>query len=173
MVSSALATLAILLPLLGAWRLRDGGAQRIVVLAFAVIVFQAMLGMWTVTLLLKPVVVTGHLLGGMTTFALLGYAAVRFGGVGAPDDALAGLERWKGRFPDAAKLLAVDDVLVDTMRGRFSTWTRIRINLRHVPEAERPAQETPDPNDAPQTGPGAVAEGKGRSRRKAEKPDEE
>lgn len=89
------------------------------------------------------------------------------------DDALAGLERWKGRFPDAAKLLAVDDVLVDTMRGRFSTWTRIRINLRHVPEAERPAQETPDPNDAPQTGPGAVAEGKGRSRRKAEKPDEE
>src|SRR6185312_9725886 len=61
--------------------------------ALGVIIFQAMLGMWTVTLLLKPVVVTGHLLGGMTTFALLGYAAARFAGVGATDDALAGLRR--------------------------------------------------------------------------------
>jgi len=63
--------------------------------------------------------------------------------------ALAGLERWKGRYPDVAKLLAVDDVLVDSMRGRSSTWTRIRVNLRHVPEAERPPQETPDPDDDP------------------------
>jgi DNA ligase D-like protein (predicted polymerase) len=63
--------------------------------------------------------------------------------------ALAGLERWKSRHPDAAKLLAVDDVLVDSMRGRSSTWTRIRINLRQVPEAERPPQETPDPDDDP------------------------
>jgi hypothetical protein len=63
--------------------------------------------------------------------------------------ALAGLERWKDKHPDAAKLLAVDDVLVDSMRGRSSTWTRIRINLRHVPEEARPPQETPDPDDDP------------------------
>lgn len=63
--------------------------------------------------------------------------------------ALAGLERWKGKHPAVAEKLAVDDVLVDTMRGRSSTWTRIRVNLRHVPEAERPAQETPDPDDDP------------------------
>ncbi|HSU87858.1 MAG TPA: non-homologous end-joining DNA ligase, partial [Terriglobia bacterium] len=49
--------------------------------------------------------------------------------------ALAGLERWKSKYPEAAKLLAVDDVLIDSMRGRSSTWTRIRVNLRHVPEA--------------------------------------
>jgi bifunctional non-homologous end joining protein LigD len=63
--------------------------------------------------------------------------------------ALAGLERWKTKHPAAARQLALDDVLVDTMRGRSSTWTRVRINLRHVPEAERPPQETPDPNDDP------------------------
>jgi len=65
------------------------------------------------------------------------------------DAALAGLERWKARYPDAASHLAVDDVLVDSMRGRSSTWTRIRVNLRHVPEEIRPAQETPDPDDDP------------------------
>ncbi|HYR91363.1 MAG TPA: DNA polymerase domain-containing protein [Terriglobia bacterium] len=65
------------------------------------------------------------------------------------DAALAGLERWKSRHPEAAGLLAVDDVLVDSMRGRSSTWTRIRVNLRHVPEAIRPPQETPDPDDDP------------------------
>ncbi len=63
--------------------------------------------------------------------------------------ALAGLDRWKSRYPEAAALLAIDDVLVDSMRGRSSTWTRIRINLRHVPEAIRPPQETPDPDDDP------------------------
>jgi hypothetical protein len=65
------------------------------------------------------------------------------------DAALAGLERWKKKHPHAAKILAVDDILVDSMRGRSSTWTRIRVNLRHVPEAERPTQETPDPDDDP------------------------
>jgi bifunctional non-homologous end joining protein LigD len=65
------------------------------------------------------------------------------------DEALAGLERWKTRHEEVAKLLAVDDVLVDRMRGRSSIWTRIRINLRHVPEEIRPAQETPDPDDDP------------------------
>jgi hypothetical protein len=63
--------------------------------------------------------------------------------------ALAGLERWKNKHPDAAAHLAVDDVLVDSMRGRSSTWTRVRVNLRHVPEAARPLQETPDPDDDP------------------------
>jgi len=65
------------------------------------------------------------------------------------DAALAGLERWKSRHPEVARLLAVDDVLVDSMRGRSSTWTRIRVNLRHVPEELRPPQETPDPDDDP------------------------
>ncbi|HEX3769274.1 MAG TPA: DNA polymerase domain-containing protein [Polyangiaceae bacterium] len=63
--------------------------------------------------------------------------------------ALGGLERWKAAHPEAAAHLAVDDVLVDAMRGRSSTWTRIRINLRAVPEALRPAQEQPDPDDDP------------------------
>jgi bifunctional non-homologous end joining protein LigD len=69
----------------------------------------------------------------------------------SPDKAaaLAGLERWKVKHAQVAALLAVDDVLVDSMRGRSSTWTRIRVNLRHVPEAERPPQETPDPDDDP------------------------
>jgi DNA ligase D-like protein (predicted polymerase) len=69
----------------------------------------------------------------------------------SPDKAaaLAGLERWKSKYPDAAQRLAVDDVLVDAMRGRSSTWTRIRVNLRHVPEEIRPRQETPDPDDDP------------------------
>ena len=63
--------------------------------------------------------------------------------------ALAGLERWKKKHPRVAKLLAIDDVLIDSMRGRSSTWTRIRVNLRNVPEALRPEQETPDPDDDP------------------------
>jgi len=65
------------------------------------------------------------------------------------DAALAGLERWKARHREAAAHLAVDDVLVDSMRGRSSTWTRIRVNLRNVPEKIRPLQETPDPDDDP------------------------
>jgi hypothetical protein len=69
----------------------------------------------------------------------------------SPDKAaaLGGLERWKTKHPQAAAQLAPDDVLVDSMRGRSSTWTRIRINLRHVPEALRPAPEPPDPDDDP------------------------
>jgi len=65
------------------------------------------------------------------------------------DVALAGLERWKKRHKKVAALLAAEDVLVDTMRGRSSTWTRIRVNLKNVPEALRPPQETPDPDDDP------------------------
>jgi bifunctional non-homologous end joining protein LigD len=63
--------------------------------------------------------------------------------------ALAGLERWKQRHPHVAEHLAIDDVLVDSMRGRSSTWTRVRVNLRHVPESLRPPQDTPDPDDDP------------------------
>jgi bifunctional non-homologous end joining protein LigD len=63
--------------------------------------------------------------------------------------AMSGLERWKSKHAEAAALLAVDDILIDSMRGRSSTWTRIRINLRHVPEDLRPIQETPDPDDDP------------------------
>ena len=60
-------------------------------------------------------------------------------------EAQAGLDRWRARHPEAAACLQPDDVLVDAMRGRHSVWTRIRVNLRHVPEAERPPQEPPDP----------------------------
>jgi DNA ligase D-like protein (predicted polymerase) len=65
------------------------------------------------------------------------------------DDALAGLERWRARHPEAAASLAEDDVMVDAMRGRSTVWWRIRLNLRHVPEAERPAAEPPDPDYDP------------------------
>jgi hypothetical protein len=65
------------------------------------------------------------------------------------EDALAGLDRWKERHPATAALLEPGDVLVDTMRGSSSTWTRIRLNLRHVPEGQRPAEEAPDPDYDP------------------------
>jgi bifunctional non-homologous end joining protein LigD len=63
--------------------------------------------------------------------------------------ALAGLEHWKERHAAAVGFLAPEDVLVDSMRGRSSTWTRIRVNLQRVPENLRPAQEKPDPDDDP------------------------
>jgi len=63
------------------------------------------------------------------------------------EDALAGLERWKTRHPDVAKHLEPADVLVDAMRGRYTTWTRIRVNLQHVPAAMRPDQEPLDPDE--------------------------
>jgi len=62
----------------------------------------------------------------------------------AKDEAMAGLDRWKERHADVWPYLQPADVLVDSMRGRSSTWTRIRLNLRHVPEAERPPQEELD-----------------------------
>ena len=62
-------------------------------------------------------------------------------------DALAGLTRWKKRHPKAARHLEPADVLVDAMRGRYTTWTRIRINLEHVPERLRPPQEALDPDE--------------------------
>jgi hypothetical protein len=84
------------------------------------------------------------------------------------DDALAGLERWKARHAEAAAHLEPADVLVDAMRGRFHTWTRIRVNLQHVPEALRPPQEALDPDDAPKgstPGWGAVSGSDGPPRR--------
>ncbi|HEV3457928.1 MAG TPA: non-homologous end-joining DNA ligase [Thermoanaerobaculia bacterium] len=68
------------------------------------------------------------------------------------DEALAGLERWKVRHPQAAALLAPADVLVDAMRGRHTTWTRVRVNLEHVPKPLRPAQEALDPDAGPSVG---------------------
>jgi bifunctional non-homologous end joining protein LigD len=65
------------------------------------------------------------------------------------EEALAGLERWKKRHPKAAAHLAPADVLLDAMRGRSSTWTRIRVNLQHVPPRLRPKQEALDPDDEP------------------------
>jgi hypothetical protein len=56
-------------------------------------------------------------------------------------EAMQGLERWKQRHPEAWDLLDPPDVLVDSMRGRYTTWTRIRLNLRNVPQAQRPPQE--------------------------------
>ena len=63
------------------------------------------------------------------------------------EDALAGFERWKKRHPQAAEHLQPADVLVDSMRGRYTTWTRVRVNLQHVPERLRPAQEPLDPDE--------------------------
>jgi len=57
------------------------------------------------------------------------------------DEATAGLERWKARHADIVDYLQPADVLTDSMRGRNTTWTRIRVNLEHVPEDQRPAQE--------------------------------
>ncbi len=67
-------------------------------------------------------------------------------------EALEGLERWKARHPDAAKHLKEADILVDGMRGRSSLWYRVRVNLIHVPEAERPAQAELDPDYDPWAG---------------------
>jgi len=65
------------------------------------------------------------------------------------EDALAGMERWKARHAEAASHLEPADVLVDQMRGRSSAWYRIRVNLQHVPEEVRPAQEALDPDEEP------------------------
>jgi DNA ligase D-like protein (predicted polymerase) len=76
-------------------------------------------------------------------------------------EAMAGLERWKARHPDVWSYLAPADVMVDSMRGRSTTWTRIRLNLRNVPEAERPPQEALEVDYDPWEG----YEGPDRSRR--------
>jgi DNA ligase D-like protein (predicted polymerase) len=87
------------------------------------------------------------------------------------EDALAGLERWKSRHPEAARHLEPADVLVDSMRGRFRTWTRIRVNLQNVPVPLRPAQEPLDPDEVPQDWPDVTAASeRRRTRARARKP---
>ncbi len=75
------------------------------------------------------------------------YPLIEIGRASRKEDALAGLERWKARYPEAAAHLEPADVLVDSMRGRFTTWTRIRLNLQHVPVELRPVQEPLDPDE--------------------------
>jgi hypothetical protein len=75
------------------------------------------------------------------------YPLIEIGRAKRKRDALAGLERWKARHPEAAAHLEPADVLVDSMRGRSSTWTRIRVNLRNVPVELRPDQERLDPDE--------------------------
>jgi bifunctional non-homologous end joining protein LigD len=65
------------------------------------------------------------------------------------DDAKAGLERWKAKYPAVFAQLAPHHVLIDKMRGRYKTWTRVRINLEAIPEDQRPPQEALDPDAAP------------------------
>src|SRR3989441_1665495 len=72
---------------------------------------------------------------------------VEIGRAKRKEDALAGLDRGKNRHPEVAEHLTAADVLVDAMRGRSSTWTRIRVNLQHVPAKLRPAQEPLDPDE--------------------------
>jgi hypothetical protein len=65
------------------------------------------------------------------------------------EEALEGLSRWRERHPEASSHLKEEDILVDAMRGRYTTWTRIRVNLRNVPKDERPEAEPPDPDYDP------------------------
>ncbi|MEO5558518.1 MAG: COX15/CtaA family protein [Dokdonella sp.] len=82
--SALLSSVAIALPLFAAPRLDRSAPWRVAVVAFSVVILQAMLGMWTVTLLLKPIVVMAHLLGGLLTFSLLGYVALRLSNTQTP-----------------------------------------------------------------------------------------
>jgi len=75
------------------------------------------------------------------------FPLIEIGRAKKKEDALAGLERWKERHPDAAKHLEPADVLTDAMRGRYATWTRVRVNLQHVPLELRPVQEPLDPDE--------------------------
>jgi bifunctional non-homologous end joining protein LigD len=77
---------------------------------------------------------------------------IEIGRAATQAEALAGLERWKVAHPEAWEHLAPDDVLVDAMRGRFTTWTRIRVNLRNVPPEIRPPQGPLDPDYDPWSG---------------------
>ncbi len=106
--SALLSALAIGLPFVAAWRLDRPGPWRVAVATLAVVVFQAMLGMWTVTLLLKPIVVMGHLLGGLLTFALLAYVALRLRTSPSPE---AAQRRLKPMIVVALVLLAVQIAL--------------------------------------------------------------
>lgn len=75
------------------------------------------------------------------------FPLIEIGRAKAKEDALAGLERWKTRHPEVVEYLKPEDVLVDAMRGRYTTWTRIRVNLQRVPPELRPLQEPLDPDE--------------------------
>ena len=77
------------------------------------------------------------------------FPLIEIGRAPKKEDVLAGLERWRQRHPKAAEHLEPADVLVDSMRGRYTTWTRIRVNLQHVPVELRPDQEPLDPDETP------------------------
>jgi len=66
-------------------------------------------------------------------------------------DALAGLERWRAKYPEVAARLAPEDTLVDTNRGRASAWYRVRINLKNIPETDRRPAENPHPDYDPKS----------------------
>jgi hypothetical protein len=89
---------------------------------------------------------------------------IEIGRAANKEEALAGLERWRSRHAEAAAHLQPADVLVDAMRGRFKTWTRIRVNLEHVPVEIRPPQEPLDPDAMPNEWAG-VSEGDAPPRR--------
>jgi len=72
---------------------------------------------------------------------------IEIGRAKAQEDALEGLERWKKRHPNVVAYLEPADMLVDSMRGRYATWTRVRVNLQHVPEKLRPDQGALDPDE--------------------------
>src|SRR5207247_10221814 len=91
---------------------------------------------------------------------------IEIGRAAKKEEALAGLERWKTRHPGTASHLRPADVLVDAMRGRSSTWTRVRVNLEHVPEALRPGQEPLDPDYDPYARSTAGRVGKSRRARR-------
>lgn len=91
-LSGWLATIAMILPLLAAWRIGRPAPWRVAIVAFSVIIFQAMLGMWTVTWLLKPVIVMAHLLGGLLTLVLIAYVALRLSWTAAPSATLRRLQ---------------------------------------------------------------------------------
>ena len=74
------------------------------------------------------------------------------------EEVLAGLERWKLRHPEVVPYLEPADVLVDSMRGRSTTWTRIGVNLVHVPAADRPVQEALEVDYDPWQRGGAVTD---------------
>jgi DNA ligase D-like protein (predicted polymerase) len=77
------------------------------------------------------------------------YPLIEIGRAEKKEEALAGLERWRARHPDVAAHHEPADILVDAMRGRSATWTRIRVNLQHVPVDLRPVQESLDPDKGP------------------------
>ena len=86
------------------------------------------------------------------------YPLIEIGRAQRKDDALAGFERWKARHANVVEHLEPADVLVDSMRGRSSNWTRIRVNLQHVPENIRPPQEVLEPDAEPDRDAGTSAE---------------